>query len=265
MKDDSVPPTDQGPFSPQVYTSAITRFIEIYEEHNPKPFRNFEYQMGRMFRGIDLSGKNILEVGCGVGYISLFLAITNPDSTIYAMDESEGNGAGTDVIDILKGYVAELGLKNIEVIKAEFNEWESDRTFDIVTAKNAIHHFPWSESVTKESNAFIFKNDTIHDAYIEIFRKLTTLISPEGHLVFGDVSRANVYRLMPIGIRKKFRTVNWRTKPSKKEWLYLLEKTGYLDIEWICDVPYKLRSLAKIWRYTPAPFFFPDFYFHGKR
>ena len=243
--------------------SKLATFIRIYETSNPKPHRNFAHQMNTMFSGIDLSWKRILEVGCGLGYLSQHLAVTNPSANIIAMDEAEGDGSSRDVLRILEENNRTIGIGNIEIVKADFNTWEPEERFDLVIAKNAVHHFPWKEPITPSSNAFIHQNPEMMKNFLETFTRLRTLVKPGGQLVFGDVSRMNVYRLMPLSIRKKFRTVNWRIKPTKGEWLYLMQKTGFTRTGFRCDVPFKLRSLTPIWHPMGAFFFFPDFYFFG--
>ena len=236
----------------------------IYESANLKPFRNFEYQMGMMFKGIDLSGKRILEVGCGLGYLSQYLAITNPTSHLIALDEAEGDGSSKDVLSTLEQNNRTIGIDNIEVLKADFNTWDPGETFDLVIAKNAVHHLPWKESLTLKHDAFIFKNRSVHDDFLETFQRLRSMVTKGGYLVFGDVSRANFYRYLPREISRRIRTVNWRIKPTKREWLYLMKEAGFEGIGYRCDVPYKLRTLEKVWRPLRAYIFFPDFYFFGK-
>jgi SAM-dependent methyltransferase len=244
-------------------STKLDAFIRIYEAGNPKPYRNYAYQMSRMFRGIDLSGKLILDVGCGLGYLSQYLAVTAPTAKIIAMDEAEGDGSSKEVLRILEENNRTIGIDNLEIVKADFNNWEPKERFDLVVAKNAIHHLPWKVPLTRESDAFIHRNQEVHDNFLETFQRLRSFLKPGGHLVFGDVSRMNVYRLMPLSIRKKFRTVNWRIKPTKGEWLYLMRKTGFTHTGYRCDVPFKLRSLTPVWRPLKAYFFFPDFYFFG--
>ncbi len=264
MKSSKVIPLDQSNNPGNNDSDQLSTLQGIYEKENPKPFRNYRFQMKRMFGDLQLEDKDILDVGCGHGFLSLYLACIHGSSRITALDEAEGDGSCTDVLNVLEQNVQTIGLDNVSIVKADFNTWKPENTFDVIVAKNAIHHFPWEETITKDTNAFIFKNPKIHDNFITVFTRIRSLLKPGGYLVFGDVSRANVYRLLPHYIAKKFRTVNWKTKPSKKEWLYLMESTGFENVGYVCDVPYKLRSLARIWKPFGVYLAFPDFYFSGR-
>jgi cyclopropane fatty-acyl-phospholipid synthase-like methyltransferase len=217
-----------------------------------------------MFKGVSLKQKRILEVGCGMGYLSQYLALTHPKATIFALDEAEGDGSSKDVLKVMGERNEQIGIENIEVIKADFTTWETEEPFDYVIAKNAVHHLPWKEPITLKSDAFIFKNQKIHDDFLDIFQRLRSMVRTGGHLIFGDVSRANVLRLLPRSVSKRIRTVNWRIKPTAKEWLSLMEEAGFEDVGFRCDVPYKLRSLTKVWRPLRAYWVFPDLYFYAR-
>ena len=242
----------------------LSRFIPIYEHGNPRPFANFEYEVQKMFEGISLQNRNILEVGCGVGFLSQLIAIMNPDTHILALDEAEGDGSSRDVLDVMRKNNEVIGIENITVVKGDFNIWQPDGPFDIIIARNAIHHIPWKEPITPESNAFIFSNKAVHDDFLGAFHRLRSMLVPGGHLIFRDVARDNIYRFLPRSIALKIRGVNWRLKPTRKEWLSLLREAGFDEVGSSCVIPYRVRYLQGLWSAMGGHYLVPDFNFFGR-
>lgn len=76
-----------------------------------------------------------LIVGCGTTQANI-AARQCPESSITAIDESLPS------IEISKNTTNELGLKNIEYIHADFNEWKSTEKYDVVVATGVMHHVP---------------------------------------------------------------------------------------------------------------------------
>jgi 16S rRNA G1207 methylase RsmC len=56
---------------------------------------------------------NILDIGCGWGPITIALALTNPNATVWAIDVNERS------LELTKQNVENLGLNNVRVCKPE--------------------------------------------------------------------------------------------------------------------------------------------------
>jgi len=79
-------------------------------------------------------GQNILELGCGWGSLTVWMARHYPKSTITAVSNSVSQQA-----HIKKRCVAE-GLYNVEVITADANVFDTDRRFDRVVSVEMFEH-----------------------------------------------------------------------------------------------------------------------------
>ncbi len=79
-------------------------------------------------------GMDILELGCGWGSLSLWMAERLPASRITAVSNSTSQKAFID------GIAAERGLDNIEVVTADMNDFDVDRTFDRVVSVEMFEH-----------------------------------------------------------------------------------------------------------------------------
>ncbi len=85
-------------------------------------------------------GMRILELGCGWGSLTLWIASQYPRSTITAVSNSHSQG------EYIRSRASEAGLDNIEVITADMNEFSTDQTFDRVVSVEMFEHMRnWGE------------------------------------------------------------------------------------------------------------------------
>jgi len=80
------------------------------------------------------NGHRILELGCGWGSLSLFMAEVYPDSRIVAVSNSRTQKRWID------GKARERGLKNLEIITADMNDFETQETFDRIVSVEMLEH-----------------------------------------------------------------------------------------------------------------------------
>ena len=79
-------------------------------------------------------GQSILELGCGWGSLTLFMAQRFPSARIVAVSNS------TPQRLYIQREAAALGLRNIEVITADMNEFTSPPRFDRVVSVEMFEH-----------------------------------------------------------------------------------------------------------------------------
>jgi len=92
-------------------------------------------------------GMAVLELGCGWGSLSLWMAEHFPNSTITAVSNSRSQH------DFIVGQAAERGIANIEVIVADMNDFDIARTFDRVVSVEMFEHMRnWGELFRRISN-----------------------------------------------------------------------------------------------------------------
>lgn len=80
------------------------------------------------------NGQSILDLGCGWGSLSLWMAERYPDAHITSVSNSSSQKAYID------NAAASRGLDNIEVITADMNEFSIDRRFDRVVSIEMFEH-----------------------------------------------------------------------------------------------------------------------------
>ena len=79
-------------------------------------------------------GQQILELGCGWGSLSLWMAKNFPKSKITSVSNSNSQR------EYIMGQAKERNLKNLKVITADVNSFESDKTYDRVVSVEMFEH-----------------------------------------------------------------------------------------------------------------------------
>ena len=86
---------------------------------------------------------NVLDVGCGSGFIVNFLARRHPKIHFDAVDFS-------DSIDYARGFSRTHNIKNITYYKEDFLKWHNTHIYDCVICNGVLHHMPrYVEAVNK--------------------------------------------------------------------------------------------------------------------
>jgi cyclopropane-fatty-acyl-phospholipid synthase len=79
-------------------------------------------------------GQSILELGCGWGSLSLWMAEHLPNSSITAISNSHSQRAH------IAGEAERRGLANLTVVTVDMNEFSADRRFDRVVSVEMFEH-----------------------------------------------------------------------------------------------------------------------------
>jgi cyclopropane-fatty-acyl-phospholipid synthase len=79
-------------------------------------------------------GMDILELGCGWGSLSLWMAAHYPNRRILAVSNSQPQG------DFIRNRAAERNLKNLEVVTADMNVFDTGRRFQRTVSVEMFEH-----------------------------------------------------------------------------------------------------------------------------
>ncbi len=110
-------------------------------------------------------GHDILELGCGWGSLTLWMAEKFPGARIIAVSNSNSQR------EYINWQSQVLGLGNIEVVTADMNEFSTDRQFDRIVSVEMFEHM---------SN------------WRQLIEKATTWLKPEGRLFMHVFSHRKV-------------------------------------------------------------------------
>ena len=123
------------------------------------------------------TNQQVLDVGCGSGYITNLFAQIYPNSWFTAIDFAAG-------IDYGRAFCQQQGQDNVSWVKDDFLSHPFDRKFDVIICQGVFHHMPQQQ---------------------QALDKLKTLCDPGGTIVFG------VYH--PFGkIIKRYFNLNYRSE-----------------------------------------------------
>ena len=93
-----------------------------------------------------VDGQDVLELGCGWGSLTLWMAEHYPASRILAISNSAPQRRH------ILAQAAARGLGNVEVVTCDMNEFQADRRFDRVVSVEMFEHMRnWEELLTRVS------------------------------------------------------------------------------------------------------------------
>jgi len=97
-------------------------------------------------------GQDILELGCGWGSLSLYMAKNYPNSRIISVSNSNSQR------QFIEGQVRKFALKNLEIITCDMNDFAIEKKFDRVVSVEMFEHMSnWEQLLGKVHNWL--KND----------------------------------------------------------------------------------------------------------
>jgi cyclopropane-fatty-acyl-phospholipid synthase len=167
-------------------------------------------------------GQSMLELGCGWGSLSLWMARQFPNSQIVAVSNS------TSQREYIESEALLRGLKNLRVITADMNEFDPQRTFDrIVSVEMFEHMMNWRALMmrvrswlapegrlflhifTHRAGAYIFNGADREDWIAQHF--FTGGVMPSHHLVrqYADI----------FGVEKEWRWSGTHYQRTALDWL----------------------------------------------
>ena len=216
----------------------LKAFAEFYNKNTNDYFYKFEYHLLKeQLRGIDLSQKKILDIGCGKGMVAAYICLLYPEANVSAIDEDEGNGLDQGSLKIIHEAKSKFILNNLTILKKDF--WEIDfelDSFDVILANDSLHHIV--EYNVKDETQKQKEN------WLKAFLKIKKYLKPGGHLILREVSVFNFWN--HTNLKLLFSHMTWEIHPSLKFILETLKEAGFIDVQYSYLVNYKLRILTKL-------------------
>lgn len=134
-----------------------------------------------------MSGKRVLDLGCGLGEAAVFFALEGADVT--ASDVSAGMLRLTEAVAGLHGVVVKTQQSSAQSLPF------ADDYFDVVYAGNLLHHveveevLPEIRRVLRDGGQFLSWDPLAHNPIINVYRRLARDVrTPDEHpLKMGDL------------------------------------------------------------------------------
>lgn len=118
------------------------------------------------------NGQSILELGCGWGSLSLWMAEHYPQSTITAMSHSKTQKAH------IENQAQIRNLKNIEVITSDINDFQTEDCFDRIVSLEMFEHLRNHQKIFDHLNLWL-KPDGMVFIHVFVHKKETYLFEVE--------------------------------------------------------------------------------------
>lgn len=209
----------------------LDRFFDFVSKENffsnrgnlgtPKKLQRY---LGRLFAGIDVLGKRVLDIGAGTGVFSVYLSLLGAKS-VHAL-EPEQAGSQNRMNMRFQKMTQSLGISNIVLENKTLQEvLPSLEPFDLVLLHNCINHF------NEEACAQLHCLPKAHQTYSDIFGSLNRITRFGGRVLLADCSRHNVFDV--LGFQSPFcPSIDWEIHQPPEVWLNLAMNQGF-EIEYL--------------------------------
>jgi len=181
--------------------------------------RRFRRYLERLFSGVEIKGKHVLDVGAGNGVFSAYLALRGAGS-VCALEPEQ---AGSQVNMTLKfqKMLRSLGLSNVALHTKTLQEIVPPTSaFDLVLLHNCINHFD------EDACAQLHCLPEAQEVYSEVFRSLNRITKIGGQVILADCSRNNCFDV--LGFTSPLcPSIDWKVHQPPELWLKLAEKQGF--------------------------------------
>lgn len=179
---------------------------------------NWNFYLDYLFQGIPLSGKSMLDIGCGNGTTSFYAASKGANKIVCLEPEMDGSTEGSlnKFRKMSSIFSTDISLKTVAF--QDFNA--TNEKFDILLLHNSINH------LNEEACINLRFNNTAQKEYGIIFRKLSQLTSSGGVLIIADCMRDNFFA--SFNLKSPFQpTIEWVKHQNPEFWELLLSQYGF--------------------------------------
>ena len=123
---------------PASATGYFGSMVESYDSLIRRAVPRYDEMTSRLLEFLPHEARNVLELGCGTGNLSLLLARKFPSALLTLVDGS------TEMVDVTRSRLTDAGLLLVnepEYVAARFEELALPRgSFDLVVSSISLHH-----------------------------------------------------------------------------------------------------------------------------
>ena len=189
--------------------------------HGARKASNFDWGVrNKLFAGLDLEGRTLLDVGCGTGHIGLWAAAQGARRVVGLEPEVEGSSAGMQ--DSFRRTARDVGLEDsVELVTSRLQDYDpGSERFDVVLLAASINH------LDEDACVHLHEDEQARQTYRKHLRHLAAVAAPGAVLIVTDCDRRNLFQR--LGVRNPLSpTIEWEKHQSPGLWARLLAGVGF--------------------------------------
>lgn len=190
----------------------------VLKNSNYNNKKNLQRHLKYIFNNFDFKGKTILDVGGGIGLLSMYAALLGSKAICL---EPESSGSTVGVQSNFNKLAEEIDCHNkLKFVSKTFQECDfKKKSFDLIVIANAINHL-------NEEACIRLPEKSAENSYNLILKKMRDLLKDNGKLIITDCSSSNFFN--DIGLNNPLMpSIEWHKHQSPNTWSNLLKKNGF--------------------------------------
>jgi SAM-dependent methyltransferase len=190
--------------------------------------REYTHRCHTLFDSVDFRGKNVLEIGCGKGLMSLWAKIQGASHVIGLEPMADGCYDSPQCFKDFAKMANDLALENTEMLPLKLEDYRPQMKFDIVLSLASINHLD-------EHSCIELKNSKeAYNRYVQTFQHVRDLMANDGTLFIADATNRSFFS--DLHLRNPFNPdIEWFKHQTPQVWAQLLSECGfgYPRISWL--------------------------------
>ncbi len=196
-----------------------------------------------------IDGQKILELGCGWGSLTLWIAEHYPNSQIDAVSNSQSQR------EYIESVAHERGLKNINVITCDMNDFVSHKHYDRVVSVEMFEHMRNWSHLYKKINLWL-KDDGLFFKHIFVNRAVPYLFLDQNdddwmsrHFFSGGMMPSDdlpLYFQQHLNLKRQWRWQGEHYEKTSNAWLKNMDDNK--NILWpLLETTYGVEQTQQWW------------------
>lgn len=188
------------------------------------------------FDGFELKEKRILDVGGGVGLLSIYAASRGADSICI---EPEADGSTRGAAKRFSELASCAGVSaRAELDVCTIQDHKPDGLYDIVIMANTINHIDESACIN------LTNDQKSYDSYVEVFKNIFDMTRNGGAIIITDCDRKNIFNT--FGMQSPIvPSIEWHKHQHPLMWMQVLGDAGFDNARYKWVAP---TRLGKFWK-----------------
>lgn len=208
----------------------ISKFMELGRQYG---YWDHGYDYPRMcqqvYQGVSLKGKNILEIGCGNGMLSIWAGMFEAASVVALEPLEDGSGSfdSSRVFNDFKSITEALDIKSATIIPQTVQDYNGDMMFDVVLSNASINHLDEDSCINLKTCRKAREN------YVNILKIISNKMKIGGKLIVIDCSSSNF--INDLGFRNPLmKSIEWHKHHTPHFWQEICAEADFLNpvISW---------------------------------